>query len=245
MEECSDAPPCEQQPGNRAKQGNQQTFDEELANDPPAVCAERQARHDFAPSRDGTRQCQTRDIGARYHDHEGDGAHENPQSFPDIAYHRLFEWNDLCRPASVVFRIQLFKAPRDGLYFGLSCRDGLPVAKSAHGLPVADGPAVHLPAATHGSPKLRRTGKLELRRHNTGDRCRPRGSLNLFSDDRPIAAESVLPKPMTQHDVWRLVQLIPQLESAAKHWLDAHCLEKICGNARCPDLLHSIAKPEG
>ena len=81
--------------GHAAREREQQTLDEELADEPSRTRAERGTRDDFVRARGGASEEQVGDVGARCGKHQSDSAHQQPERLVNLAKHIVGERHQL------------------------------------------------------------------------------------------------------------------------------------------------------
>src|SRR4029453_18637943 len=79
-------PVCEKDSANAPDQREQNVFDQKLAKNLPAPCAERASNRELALTRDAAGQLQVRDVRAANQKQKSDAGHEREERFADVTF---------------------------------------------------------------------------------------------------------------------------------------------------------------
>ena len=198
-----DAELREQQAGRAADRREHDALGDQLANDAPAVAADRRAHRQLALARRGAHQQQVRDVRAGDQQHEHHRAHQRDQLRPhvgdQVVVHRLDaevrvrglldrESRAQVGRQAIELRLRLLEA-HAGLQLGDDAQEHV-VARA--GL-VVDAVGDH-DVGTRIDVGARRKQQLEPRRQHADDVGAAVAELDRLADDRFVAAVAPLPE---------------------------------------------------
>ena len=213
--------PREQDPGDAAREGQQQALREELAHDAALPGAERRAQRELALAAGDAREQQVRDVDARHEQHQAHRAEQHEQGPARVADRRLVQRAHHAADALVGVGVGLLEPARDRRAPpARALATDAPGAEPRHDGEVPGAAAVGAEAlvvASCGSPDLGALGIAEAR----AVRCRPpsAGSRSICTrpaHDPGVAAEAVAPQLVAEHDHLRARLVLARDEAAAE-----------------------------
>ena len=200
-----------------------EAFDQCLANEPPAIRANRGAHGELTLAIRGSGQQQARDVRASEQQHEHDSTEEHTQRIADGPGKMVAERND--RRGHCTERVRVFASEllRDDRELGLGTVDVDARRESCHNTPVAGAPVCELWILQRSrNPDLllsqaTEDGRVKPFREHPDDFERLPFEHGLAADDVRISAEHPLPGAMADHrDVRRELGVFARRRTAAR-----------------------------
>ena len=194
----------EQQADDAGDERQQNALDEQLADDLPAACANRDTDAHLARSSSGLGQEQVGDVRARDQQHEPDRSHQRPEEQRDLRAENAFDERIGVRPEILVgLRILRGQRRADGLELGARLFDGHAVVETPDGEVAPRLP--RLPGDGRGhragrQPDIRVEGKVHALRHHPDDGAVLIDDADGLADDVRIAAIALPPQRVADQD---------------------------------------------